>query len=281
MQRNVLLVKREGDKKFYVQFESNIIKDGPGTGSFRTILTDVSELRRVQRAEKRISDDAQRSNTELEQFAYVASHDLQEPLRMVTRFAALLDRKYGDQLNDEAKSFVTHITESAERMRQLINDLLQISRIGSDRNFATVDLDQLTKVVLDSMNVAIEESKAIVSVGPLPTVWGDETQLAQVIQNLIGNALKFHGPEPPTVEVSARERTKEWVIAVKDNGIGIDPTYAGKLFKMFSRLNTSNEYPGTGIGLAICKKIVEQHGGRIWFESEPGKGTTFCFTLPK
>jgi light-regulated signal transduction histidine kinase (bacteriophytochrome) len=167
-------------------------------------------------------------------------------------------------------------------MRLLIDDLLQLSRIGSTENqFVEVDLNHLTKIVLDSMHMAVDENKSAVSVGSLPAVRGDGLQLAQVLQNLISNGIKFHGPEPPRIDISAREGTKEWIISVKDSGIGIDPEYADKLFKMFSRLHTKEEYPGTGLGLAISKKIVERHGGRIWFESEPGRGTTFFFTLPK
>ena len=282
VQRDDFLVKSKGNEKRYARFESNIIDDGAGKVSFTTILADVSEIRRSQRAEKQISDEAQRSNTDLEQFAYVASHDLQEPLRMVTKFAALLNRKYGNQLNDEAKSYLKYVTEGAERMRLLIDDLLQLSRIGSTENqFVEVDLNHLTKIVLDSMHMAVDENKSAVSVGSLPAVRGDGLQLAQVLQNLISNGIKFHGPEPPRIDISAREGTKEWIISVKDSGIGIDPEYADKLFKMFSRLHTKEEYPGTGLGLAISKKIVERHGGRIWFESEPGRGTTFFFTLPK
>jgi PAS domain S-box-containing protein len=281
VQQNVITVRTEDNGERQIQLESNLIEDGPGEVFFRTILTDVSELKRAQLAQQMFSDDVERSNAELEQFAYVASHDLQEPLRMVTNFGALLNKKYGDQLNDEAKAYLANIVGGAERMWQLINDLLQYSRIGSQGDeFANVDMNHAVKVVLDSIRMAIDESKAVISVGPLPTVWGDGTQLAQVIQNLVSNSIKFRGPNLPRVEISAIERTREWVFEVKDNGIGIDPKNFDKLFYMFSRLQ-SRECPGTGIGLAISKKIVERHGGRIWVESEEGKGSTFIFTIPK
>jgi PAS domain S-box-containing protein len=282
IQKNVLAIRREGDDEILVQFDSNLIEDGPEKGYFRTILTDVTDLKRAQQAQKTFSDEVERSNADLQQFAYVASHDLQEPLRMVMSYVALLNKKYGDQLNDEAKMYMANVTEGAERMRQLISELLQYSRTDSQgKEFANVDMDHVANVVINTMHVAIYESKAVLSVQPLPTLWGDEAQLAQVLLNLISNAVKFRGQEPPRVEISAMERAKEWIISVKDNGIGIDPAYHDRIFNMFQRLHSRDEYSGTGIGLAISKKIVERHGGRIWVESELGKGASFFFTIPK
>ncbi len=236
---------------------------------------DITEQRNEQRA-------LARSNAELQQFAYVASHDLQEPLRMVTAYLGLLNKKFGSELSPQAKEYMSTAVRGSERMRQLIDDLLQFSRIDTQViPFSTVNMNLVTEKVIDDLHVAITENKASVSIEPLPTVWGDATQLSQVLQNLISNAIKFHGAEAPRVEVSARHRGHEWIIAVKDNGIGIDPKYHENLFKMFQRLHTNEQYPGTGIGLAISKKIVERHGGRIWVESKKGVGSIFFFTIPE
>jgi len=280
-QKNVLAIRREGDE-LLVQFESNLIEDGPETGYFRTILTDVTDLRRAQQAEKAFSDEVQRSNAELQQFAYVASHDLQEPLRMVMSYLALLNKKFGDKLPPQAKEYMSTATEGAERMRQLVNDLLQYSRIETkSTEFSSVDMNSVAKAVTNDLHIAIDEANAEVIVGELPTVLADETHMKQLLTNLISNAIKFHNDERPRVEVTARSRRNEFVFAVRDNGIGIDPSYKERVFQMFQRLHTRDKYPGTGIGLAISKKIVERHGGRIWFESELGKGATFYFTIPE
>ncbi len=235
---------------------------------------DITELKRTE-------EDLRRSNTELQQFAYVASHDLQEPLRMVTAYIGLLNKKYGNELNDQAKSYMAFAVDGANRMKDLIGDLLQYSRIDTQgKSFSSVDLNLVTEEVIDTLHVAIRESKAVVTKEPLPTVWGDATQLSQVLQNLISNAVKFRGPQAPRIEVASRESAREWTIMVKDNGIGIDPKDHDKLFQMFQRLHTRTEYQGTGIGLAIAKKIVELHGGRIWVKSDGRSGSTFYFTIP-
>ncbi len=244
-------------------------------------MSSVLSLVLDNTARVKAEEDLKRSNVELQQFAYVASHDLQEPLRMVTTYLGLLNKKYGDELNDRAKGYMAYAVDGAERMRGLINDLLQYSRIETQgMEFSAVDLNQVAERVIDMMHLSIKENKAVVTVKHLPTVRGDATQLPQLLQNLISNAIKFHGPEPPIVEISAHHRYYEWIIAVKDNGIGIDPKYHDNLFKMFHRLHTEREYPGTGIGLAISKKIVERHGGRIWVESDGKNGSTFYFTIP-
>jgi light-regulated signal transduction histidine kinase (bacteriophytochrome) len=223
-----------------------------------------------------------RSNAELQQFAYVASHDLQEPLRMVISYTGLLNKKHGGELSEEAKHYMEYVNEGAERMRELVNDLLQYSRIDSQSEpFTLVDMNLVANKVVSSLKIAIEECKAEVVIESLPVVMADETQMSQLLQNLISNAIKFRGPEAPRVEVASWEGAREWTISVKDNGIGIAPKYQDKLFQMFQRLHNRDEYPGTGIGLAIAKKIVERHGGRIWLDSDGKTGSTFFFTMPK
>jgi len=224
--------------------------------------------------------DLERSNQELEQFAYVASHDLQEPLRKVAAFTQLLAKHCADKLDSDAKEFIGYAVDGAHRMQGLINGLLAYSRVGTHGGpFSAVDCEKVFECAVANLAMAITESGAEVTHEPLPTVMGDGLQLVQLLQNLIGNAIKFRGPAPPRVHVSAVRQDKEWVFRVRDNGIGIEPEYFGRLFVIFQRLHSRTEYPGTGIGLAISKKVVERHGGRIWVESAPGKGSTFCFGI--
>jgi PAS domain S-box-containing protein len=245
-------------------------------------IQDITERKRYEEALKRTAADLERSNKELEQFAYVASHDLQEPLRMVSSYTQLLAQRYEGQLDDKAKKYINYAVDGAVRMQRLINDLLMYSRVGTrGKPFEPTDSHSVLGETLRNLQAAIEESQAIITNDDLPTVRADASQLAQVFQNLIGNAIKFRLDSPPHIHVSARDRGHEWVFSVADNGIGIDPQYKDRLFAIFQRLHTKQEYPGTGIGLALCKKIVERHGGRIWFESEPGKGSTFFFSIPK
>ncbi len=247
----------------------------PERNHFAAIFTDITERKKAE-------EDLRRSNAELQQFAYVASHDLQEPLRMVTAYLGLLNKKFGGELSPQAKEYMSTAVRGSERMRQLIDDLLQFSRIDSrKKELAPVDLNKVARAVESSLHLAIGEAKAQVTIDPLPTVMADEGQMTQVLQNLVSNAIKFRGPEVPRVEVTAQHKGHDWIIAIKDNGIGIDPKYHENLFKMFQRLHTNERYPGTGIGLAISKKIVERHGGRIWVESKKGEGSTFFFTIPE
>jgi signal transduction histidine kinase len=225
--------------------------------------------------------DLARANEDLEQFAYVASHDLQEPLRMVTMYVQLLARRNQGKLSEGSDDFIRFAQEGAARMHQLIHSLLEYSRIGARAKvFEPVDFEVLFEEVMKNLQVAREESGAVVTHDRMPVVGGDAAQLRTLLQNLIGNAIKFRGAGTPRIHLAAEAGEKEWVFSVKDNGIGIDPEHADRIFVIFQRLHARESYPGTGIGLTICKKIVQRHGGRIWVESEPGKGATFKFTLP-
>lgn len=242
---------------------------------------EVTERRRAEEALRDRSQELERSNAELEQFAYVASHDLQEPLRMVASFTQLLAERYRGKLDAEADEFIGYAVEGATRMQALIAGLLSYARVGTrgDELQPTDSLAVLNRS-LQTLEMALREAQATVTNGALPVVAADESQLEQLFQNLIGNAVKFHGPESPRVHISAQPNGKEWIFSIKDNGIGIDPQFQNRIFVIFQRLHPREEYPGTGIGLSICKKIVERHGGRIWVESAEGRGATFRFTIP-
>ena len=245
------------------------------------ILRDITERKHAERELAERAEHLARSNAELEQFAYVASHDLQEPLRMVASYTQLLGRRYKNKLDADAQEFIDYAVDGATRMQALINDLLAYSRVGTrgDGVVATSSGAALDRA-LANLQLAISESGAAVTHDALPTVIADPVQLAQLFQNLVGNALKFRGADAPRVHVGAERRNGDWEFSVRDNGIGIDPQYRERIFVIFQRLHGRGEYPGTGIGLAVCKKIVERHGGRIWVESAPGRGSAFHFTIP-
>jgi PAS domain S-box-containing protein len=246
------------------------------------VFDDISERKAQEAALRAAHDELARSNAELEQFAYVASHDLQEPLRMVSSYTQLLGRRYGERLDGDARDFMGFIVDGAARMKQLIEDLLAYSRVGTKgKEFRPVPVENALQRAITNLRAAIEESGAEITHDALPTVNADEVQLAQLFQNLMGNAIKFRGAEKMKIKIEAKENSSEWQLSVKDNGIGIEAQYFERIFMLFQRLHTKGDYPGTGIGLAICKKVVERHGGRIWVESEPGRGSSFNFTLPK
>jgi light-regulated signal transduction histidine kinase (bacteriophytochrome) len=245
------------------------------------VAIDITERIHLEEALKKQTQELTYTNRELEQFAYVASHDLQEPLRMVTSYVQLLERRYKDKLDKDANEFIDFAVDGAMRMHRLINDLLTYSRVGTrGKELAPTDSEAVFEQSLSNLHVAIEEKGAQVTHEPLPKVMADDVQLGQLFQNLVGNAIKFQGEEQPQVHISAYQSNGEWVFSVKDNGIGIDPEFKERIFVIFQRLHGKDKYPGTGIGLAVCKKIVERHGGRIWVESDLGKGATFYFTLP-
>ena len=241
----------------------------------------VAQERRVREVLEQQAADLSRSNAELEQFAYVASHDLQEPLRMVTGFVQLLDRRYRGRLGKDADEFIRFAVDGAARMKELIQDVLAFARAGTTGRLpAPTDCSDALDQGIANLSLAIQESGATITRGDLPTVMADHLQVVQVFQNLLSNAIKFRGDRRPEVQVKADRQGSDWVFSVLDNGIGIDPAYTSRIFNIFIRLHTREKYPGTGIGLAVCKKIVSRHGGRIWVESAPGKGSTFFFTLP-
>ena len=245
-------------------------------------INDITDLKRAEHERERAVEDLKRSNKELEQFAYVASHDLQEPLRMVSSYVQLLAQRYEGQLDDKAQKYIAYAVDGALRMQQLIEDLLLYSRAGArGGSLESVDSGSALAAAIQNLTKTIEESGAVITHDELPLVRANAPQLAQVFQNLLSNAIKFHGESPPRVHVSAEDKGHEWVFSVNDQGIGIDPQYKDRVFVIFQRLHTRQEYPGTGIGLAVCQRIIERHGGRVWFESEPGMGSTFYFSVPE
>jgi PAS domain S-box-containing protein len=292
-------------RKVFEDIESNVGPDGrtrwmhvmkaPVTDALGEVIGtlimywDVTQRKEAEESLAKTAADLARSNRDLEQFAYVASHDLQEPLRMIASYTQLLARRYQGRLGADADEFIQFAVDGAMRMQGLINDLLAYSRVGTrGKPPVPTDCEQVMKAVRQNLKIAVEESGAHVTHDPLPRVMADPGQLAQLLQNLISNALKFRGREAPVVHLSATLLRPgeegavgpEWRFSVRDNGLGIEPQYFQRIFEIFQRLHTREEYSGSGIGLAVCKRIVERHGGRIWVDSESGKGSTFHFTLP-
>ncbi len=247
----------------------------------QAVIRDITERKQAQHELTVRAQELARSNADLENFAYVASHDLQEPLRMVSSYTQLLGERYRGKLDAEADEFIAYAVDGAQRMQVMIQDLLNYSRLTrKPAQMEPVDCNVVLGRALNNLQAAIQEIGAEISAGPLPVIKGDASQLLQLFQNLIGNAIKFRGPRTPSIQVSAMMKRGDWTFSVQDNGIGIEPQYREQIFGMFQRLHTRKEYSGTGIGLAVCKRVVEGHGGKLWVESEPGKGSSFFFTLP-
>jgi signal transduction histidine kinase len=245
-------------------------------------LNNITSRKLVEKSLQQTADELARSNRDLEQFAYVASHDLQEPLRMVAGYLQLLEERYKGQLDEKADKFIDYAVDGSERMSSMIRDLLAYSRVNArQENLDEVDANAAFSVALQNLGASVKESSAVVTRDELPTIRGDSMQLAMVFQNLIGNAIKFRiADRDPKIHVSAKKESNHWIFEVKDNGIGFEQQYEDKIYMIFQRLHGHGHYPGTGIGLAICKRIIERHGGKIWATSAPGEGSTFFFTVP-
>ena len=258
----------------FVQAQEGVIALG--------FVSDATERQRVRDELAYANAELLRSNAELEQFAHMASHDLQEPLRVITSYLQLLERRYQGKLDGEANEIINCSVDGAARMKRLIDDLLKLSQVGTQpRKCRNVPGEMVVRDAVNDLHAAIQERSAEVTWDhPLPTVTADPTLLVRVFENLIGNGIKFQNNGRPRVHISAREQESECIFSVHDNGIGIEPRESGRIFQIFQRLHASGEYPGTGIGLAIARRIVERHGGRIWYESKPGEGATFFFSIP-
>jgi PAS domain S-box-containing protein len=268
--------RRKDESEFFANGFMNALRDEQG------VLIGYAKVMSDETARKQLQDSLTESNAALEQFAYVASHDLQEPLRTMSTYAQLLLRNYGGKLDADADQFLRLIVSASTRMGALVQDLLAYARLTTEEERpSSIALDEDLEAAITHLEQAIEESGASVTHDPLPTLQVDRGQMVRLFQNLVGNAVKYRKPDqPPKVHVSAEQKGTEWIIAIRDNGIGFKPEYASAIFAPFKRLHTAEEYPGTGVGLAICRRIVQAQGGRIWAESQPGEGTTFFFTLP-
>lgn len=275
--------KKKSGELFWESASIAPVKGQDGTTThYIAHKVDITEKREADELMKHMMEDVQRSNKELEQFAYVASHDLQEPLRMVASYMQLLKRRYADKLDNDAKDFINYAVDGSKRMQALIQDLLAYSRVGSQgKEFKSVDIEEVLERTIRNLGISIKDSRAVVTYDPMPTVFADGPQLAQLFQNLLSNAVKYCNEDFPRIHVSAKQNKKDVTFSVTDNGIGIDSQYYERIFTIFQRLHGKNEYSGTGIGLAICKKIVERHNGTIWVESLPGEGSIFYFTILK
>jgi PAS domain S-box-containing protein len=277
-----LAARRKNGSEFPIELALSSWKTREGT-FFTAILSDITERKKAEEHLVQMVRELKRSNEELQQFAYVASHDLQEPLRMVASYTQLLAKRYKGRLDSDADEFITYAVDGSNRMQGMIQDLLAYSRVGTNgKTLREISSVKALKEALTNLRATIEESGAIVTHDSLPAITTDDTQLTQVFQNLVGNAIKYHGAELPHVHVSAAKTGgNEWIFSVRDNGLGIDPQYFERIFILFQRLHGRIEFKGNGMGLAICKKILERLGGRIWVESQLEKGSTFHFALPE
>jgi len=267
--------RKDGSEFFAHGFMNSVRNDSGALMGYSKVLSDET-------ARKQLQDSLTESNAALEQFAYVASHDMQEPLRTMSAYAQLLIKRYAGKLDPDADAFLSFIVGGSARMSALIRDLLTFAQITTETERpSSIALDEDLETALTNLTETVVETGAIITHDPLPTIPADRGQMIRLFQNLVGNAIKYRKPaEPPVIHITARQQGPEWVISVQDNGIGFNPKYASTIFQPFKRLHTNDTYPGTGVGLAICRRIVDAHGGRLWAESEPGKGSTFHFTLP-
>ena len=274
------ILRKDGSTFPALIYSSSIIRDGKSVG-LRGIVLDITDRKRAEEKLKKTLSELERSNKELEHFAYIASHDLKEPLRMISSYVQLLERRYKGKLDADADEYISYAVDGAKRMQNLINDLLSYSRVSTrGKDFERTNIEEVLNNALSNLGLMVEDNGAVVTHDSLPLLKADDVQLIQLFQNLVGNAIKFRGANPPKVHFSAKKSQNEWLFSIEDNGIGIESKYAERAFLIFQRLHHKDEYPGTGIGLAVCKRIIERHNGRIWFESEPGRGTTFYFTIP-
>ena len=275
-----VLWRGDGSSFPAVYSSSPIIQDSAISGAVVT-FRDITQRKKAEEELKKLTEDLMRSNQELQHFAYVASHDLQEPLRMISSYVQLLARRYKGKLDADADEFIAYAVDGAKRMQNMISGLLTYARVGTrGEELVQVDFNTALYATLENISISIEESGAVVTHDAMPSLLANETQVIHLFQNLISNAIKFRGSDPPRIHISAERSNKEWVFSVSDNGIGIDPQYHDRIFKIFQRLHGKEDYPGTGIGLAVCKRIVERLGGRMWVKSASGKGSTFYFALP-
>ena len=276
-------LRRTDRSLMWVRISSWAVEDGPtGVHQIQSIIEETEEFHAAQNELARRSQALARSNAELEQFAYVVSHDLQQPLGMISSYLELLNDSVSNSLNGEARDYLDRVVRGADRMQEMVDAVLGYARVDTRGDeFTPVDLTSIVDMVVDELEEEIESTNATITHDGLPTVVADGAQLHQLLHNLLSNAIKFVGTQPPRIHLRAVQDDTEWKVSVRDNGIGMEPDTAERIFVMFQRLHTQDEYPGTGIGLAICKRIVERHGGRIWVESQPHRGSTFVFTLPK
>ena len=254
------------------------IQNGENT-SWIISCTDIDNIKRTEESFKVLSQELNRSNKELEEYAYVASHDLKEPLHVVSSFVNLLEKRFQTKLDEQDQKYLKYIKEGVEQSQRLIKDLLEYSRIGKEKSFGAVDINAILTEVKTNLKTFIDQENAVINYDLMPVITANNLGMVQLFQNLIVNAIKYRSPKPLEINIKATLDGDRWIFSVKDNGIGIDPQFKERIFEMFQRLHLKTEYSGTGIGLAICKKIVENHGGKIWVDSIPGEGTTFYFSI--